>query len=66
MQNTLSNSINVPVRERGGQGLTGALMPPVPNIQQSHNKKMVELANIRNNVPRSLDKYAHEQHHVHG
>ena len=31
MQATLSNSINVPVRERGGQGLVGA-MPPVPQV----------------------------------
>ena len=60
MQNTLSNSINVPVRERGGQGLVGAVMPPVPNIQQSHNKKMIDITNIRNNAPRSLDKYAYE------
>ena len=29
MQATLSNSINVPGRERGGGGLVGA-MPPVP------------------------------------
>ena len=66
MQNTLSNSINVPVRERGGQGIAGAVMPPVPGIQQSQNKKMIEVANIRANVPRSLDKYAHEYHQVHG
>lgn len=65
MQNTLSNSINVPARERGGQGLVGAVMPPVHG-HQGMNKKMVEMTNMRGNQARSLDKYAYEQHQVHG
>ena len=57
MQNTLSNSINVPARERGGPNINGAIMPPV---HQGHNKKMMEMTNLRNNQARSLDKYAYE------
>ena len=41
-------------------------MPPMHGVQQSQNKKMLEMANIRQNAPRSLDKYAHEYHQAHG
>lgn len=57
MQNTLSNSINVPARERGGQNINGPLMP---SVHQGHNKKMMDMTNLRNNQARSLDKYAYE------
>lgn len=60
MQNTLSNSINVPARERGGQNIVGAIMPPVHHHHHGVNKKMMDITNMRNNQARSLDKYAYE------
>jgi hypothetical protein len=38
----------------------------MPSVHGGHQKKMMDMTNLRNNQARSLDKYAYEQHQVHG